>query len=126
VERMRTAGVPAHKIVIGVPFYARGWTGVPPINNGLYQSATGPAAGFEDGAERYARIVNSKAPRLRHPVTRQLWTYENGNFWSYDDPIVIAEKAAYVRQHKLGGIMSWALDQDDADFALSKAMALAR
>jgi len=126
VKRLLKAGVPAHKIVIGVPFYARGWTGVPATNNGLYQSATGPAAGFEDGAERYARIAKSTAPVFRHPVTRQLWTYENGNFWSYDDPAVIEEKAAYVRERKLGGIMSWALDQDDVDFALSKAMSISR
>jgi chitinase len=126
VKRMLKAGIPARKIVIGVPFYARGWSGVPATNNGLYQPATGPAAGFEDGAERYSRIAKSAAPQFRHPVTRQLWTYENGTFWSYDDPAAIEEKAAYIHSRKLGGIMSWSLDQDDAAFSLSKAMLKAR
>lgn len=126
VKRLMRAGVPASKIVIGVPFYARGWSGVPAENNGLYQKAEGPAAGFEDGAERYATISKRNAPRFYHPVTKQLWTYENGTFWSYDDPGVVKEKAAYVRAQKLGGIMSWSLDQDDADFSLSKAMLEAR
>lgn len=122
VERFLKLGVPAKKLVIGVPFYARGWTGVPSQRYGLYQSATGPARGFEEGTERYSTIAGRKAPKFYHPVSKQLWTFENGTFWTYDDPLVIKEKAAYVRDHRLGGMMSWALDQDDAGFALSKAM----
>ncbi|HEY0063943.1 MAG TPA: glycoside hydrolase family 18 protein [Telluria sp.] len=126
VTRMIKAGIPARKIVIGVPFYARGWSGVGPANNGLYQSATGPATGFEEGAERYGRIAKASAPVFRHPVTKQLWTYQDNTFWSYDDPAVIADKVAYLRQRGLGGIMSWALDQDDAAFSLSHAMGEAK
>jgi chitinase len=33
------AGVPASKMVLGEPFYARSWQGVPPTNGGLYQHA---------------------------------------------------------------------------------------
>ena len=122
VQRFIKAGVPSRKLVIGVPFYARGWSGVPAARYGLYQSATAPAKGFEDGAETYANIARSPAPKFYHPVTRQLWTYDKGVFWTYDDPLVIREKAAYARKHKLGGMMSWALDQDDTAFTLSKAM----
>ena len=122
VQRFVKLGVPARKLVIGVPFYARGWTGVPSAGYGLYQSATGPAAGFEEGAERYSAIAKKTAPKFYHPVTKQLWTYENGTFWSYDDPLVIKEKADYVKKKNLGGMMSWSLDQDDAAFSLSKAM----
>ncbi len=122
VQRLLRAGIPARKIVIGVPFYARGWSGVPSAAYGLYQGASAPAKGFEDGAERYGTIAKSSAPKFYHPVTKQLWTYDKGTFWSYDDPLVIREKAAYVRKHKLGGMMSWSLDQDDAAFSLSKAM----
>jgi chitinase len=122
VQRFLKAGVPADKIVVGVPFYARGWSGVGPANNGLYQPATGPAHGFEEGAEQYATIAAKKLPTFYHPLTRQLWTFDQGTFWTYDDPRVIREKADYVRARKLAGLMSWSLDQDDAGFALSRAM----
>jgi chitinase len=39
VEAYEKAGVPAAKIVLGVPFYGHVWAGVPDHNHGLYQPA---------------------------------------------------------------------------------------
>ena len=122
VQRFIAAGVPPSKIVIGVPFYARGWEGVPDVNHGLYQAAERPAQGFEFGIEKYAVISKKPLPHYYNAVNGQLWTYEQGAFWTYDDPSVIRRKLDYVAQQKLGGIMSWAIDQDDAAFTLSRAM----
>ncbi len=45
---------PPKRIVVGVPFYSRGWTGVAAANSGLYQQATGAAPGtWEPGVEDY-------------------------------------------------------------------------
>jgi len=126
VHNIMELGVPADKIVIGVPYYARGWSGVADTNNGLYQKAEKPAAGFELGVETYGVISGRALTKFTDPVTKQLWTYDKGTFWTYDDPAVIRTKVAYIRSKKLKGIMSWALDQEDADFSLSKEMVKVR
>ena len=41
VQNWLAAGMPASKLVLGIPFYWRGWSGVPAgSDNGLYQPAT--------------------------------------------------------------------------------------
>lgn len=125
MKRLLKAGVPSEKIVMGIPVYGRGWSGVNPDNNGLYQHAAAPAvseSGSEPGADSYAHLSQKTLSRFYHPLTRQLWTYDSGTFWTYDDPQVVHDKVDYARKFKLGGMMSWSLDQDDAEFSLSKAM----
>ena len=122
IQRLIRAGVPSQKIIMGIPFYARGWRGVASDNNGLYQPAQGPTPGVEEGAQAYADIAAQTLTRHYHPVTKQLWTYDQGIFWTFDDPVVIREKIAYARKNHLGGMMSWTVDQDDAGFNLSKTM----
>ena len=41
VKKNLAAGVPARKIVVGVPFYGRRWEGVEATNNGLWQPIAG-------------------------------------------------------------------------------------
>ena len=128
VNKFLAAGVPASKLVLGIPFYGRGWTGVPAGGtNGLYQSATGPARGtYEQGIEDYKVLAPRNAPKFYHPITKQLWTYNGTEFWSFDDPTVIATKSAYVRNLGLGGLFSWSLDGDDANATLVKETAKVR
>ena len=40
MEAFLSRGVPASKLNLGIGFYGRGWTNVPNVNNGLYQSGT--------------------------------------------------------------------------------------
>jgi chitinase len=128
VNKLLAAGVPAQKLVIGIPLYGRGWTGVPNGGvNGLYQSATGPAPGtYEAGIEDYKVLAPRNAPKFYHPVTKQLWTYNGSQWWSFDDAVVIATKAAYVNSLGLGGLFSWSLDGDDAAATLVKETAKVR
>jgi chitinase len=43
VKAYLTAGVPTSKYAMGLPIYAVGWKGVPNVNHGLYQNASGPS-----------------------------------------------------------------------------------
>ena len=115
------AGIPADKLVMGVPFYGRGWMGVPDIKHGLYNYSQGAATGkFEQGAFYYTELKNdyfatytrywdsqAQVPWLYNPTTQV--------FITYDDPQSIAAKAGYANDNGLGGVMIWELSQGDAD-----------
>lgn len=117
------AGVPAHKLNLGVPFYGRGWTGVTDAGHGLYQEAEEPAAGlFEAGVNDYGILRALDAPGFRDPESGSFWTFDGKTFWSFDDPQVLLLKAAYVIQNDLGGVMFWELAGDTRDGELIAAI----
>ena len=55
IEAFLSRGVPAIKLNIGIGFYGRGWTDVPNVNNGLYQSGTAGAGHLRSRATRTTR-----------------------------------------------------------------------
>ncbi|XZG69956.1 glycosyl hydrolase family 18 protein [Chitinibacteraceae bacterium HSL-7] len=127
VNQLLNAGVNPKKLVVGLPFYGRGWTGVTNANNGLYQAATGAARGtYEAGIEDYKVLKNAAGTVHTHPVTKQSWKFDGSTFWSYDTPEVIQTKIDYMKQKGLGGVFSWSLDGDDSSGTLSKAMGKAK
>ncbi|WBB53511.1 glycoside hydrolase family 18 protein [Verrucosispora sp. WMMD573] len=121
-------GAPRHKLVLGIPYYGQGWTGVTGDGNGLFQAATGPApathaAGFED----YKQLKN--LARDGFTVHRDLraghaWLFDGTTFWTYDDPVVVLQKTLYVRRAGLGGAMIWSLDGDDDRATLTRTISL--
>ncbi|MBV9760204.1 MAG: glycoside hydrolase family 18 protein [Acidobacteriaceae bacterium] len=131
------AGVPASKMLLGVPFYGRGWTGVPDTNFGLYQTSTGPAPSpsgdtlATDGVATFRTLeqfpgANGYASH-RDYFSLADWLYSPSltTFWTYDDPATVAYKMAYakLRAGGLGGAFGWALKDDDANATLVKTMA---
>jgi chitinase len=120
-------GAPREQLVIGAPFYSRGWTGVSPANHGLYQSASGPAPGtWEAGVEDYKAVAGLTASgytRYDDPAAGAAWLFNGSTFWTLDDPLVMAQKAEYVNDNHLGGIMFWELSGDTPDGALVRAIA---
>ncbi|HEX6484280.1 MAG TPA: glycoside hydrolase family 18 protein [Ktedonobacteraceae bacterium] len=117
------AGFPARKLVLGIPLYGHGWTNVPDINHGLFQSSpTMQAAALGSGTANYNQLVSLKLTRYWDPLAQTAWYYDGTNFWSYDDPSSIALKMVYVRTLGLGGAMAWSLDGDDASGTLMNAV----
>ena len=121
VREWLARGAPASKLLVGVPFYGRGWRDVPPgpRGDGLYQTASGGGAPgtYETGVEDYKvlKTLEASYTRYRHAEARAFWIYHPGTriFWSYDDPEALREKAGYVRAQGLGGLMFWELSGDD-------------
>jgi len=130
VQGWLAGGTPPGKLVVGLPFYGRGWKGVPPgpAGDGLYQTATGGGAQgtYELGIEDYhvLKTLGAAYQPHRHPEARAFWVHSpiDGIFWSYDDPTSIAEKTAYIKSKGLGGAMLWELSGDDATGTLMAAV----
>lgn len=120
VNAFLKAGVPAHKIVFGVPFYGKGWTGVSDTNHGLYQSATGPSK--NPGAYRDLQQLPASADRQFDSTVVSCTLWNNGEFWSYDCPEAMRAKMRYIREHHLGGAMFWELGQDTPNADLLKSL----
>jgi chitinase len=124
VKAYLAAGVPAEKVVLGVPFYGRGWGGVAKDNGGLYKKP-GPApqgtgeAGVFDYKDLAANYVG-KLTRNWDDEAKAPWLFDEkkGVMISYDDPESLRLKAEYVKKEKLGGVMFWELSGDDAKATL--------
>lgn len=123
------AGVPGSKIVVGVPFYGRGWAGVAATNDGLFQPHSGlPAGTWEAGVFDYHDLAaNYVDACTRHVANdaRVPWLFcaDTGVMISYDDPESLALKRDYVVDRDLGGVMFWELSGDDAASSLLRALA---
>jgi chitinase len=114
VDQFLAAGVPANKLIVGVPFYGRAFADVQPANRGLDQpfgrydgDYAWPKlkAGFID-RNGYVRYWDEQAK------VPYLWNAQTHAFVSYDDPQSLALKAGYVKARQLGGMMYWEQSQD--------------
>jgi chitinase len=127
VDEYLNRGAPAKQVVVGVPFYSRGWTGVALANDGLYQPAAGPAPGtWEAGVNDYKvakQLLTSGFTRHEDSSAGAAWLFDGTTFWTFDDPPIMRAKAEYTRQHGLGGIMFWELSGDTLDGELIGAIA---
>lgn len=128
VKKFIALGVNKNKLIIGTPFYSRGWKGVianSPENGlvGLLADASGGADGIWDGGRAagqnpYYHLVElennpeyvkyydtqAEAPYLYNAVKGEMYTYE--------DKQSLGAKVAYVNNNDLGGIIIWELSAD--------------
>ncbi|MFO7315002.1 glycoside hydrolase family 18 protein [Rhodothermus marinus] len=115
VRRYLAAGVPGEKLVVGVPFYGRGWRGVRPEHNGRYQPYEASLT-EELSFATLQRDYIGRAGFVRHwdaeARAPYLWHATERIFISFEDTQSLAEKVAYVRAHRLGGLMFWEYSGD--------------
>lgn len=150
VNAYLSAGVPKHKISMGLPRYGHGWMGVPNTFHGLYQNSTGPSAVLLANGTGNCPDLNGNTPgcdtlltpgnatyatlstvtangytRYYDPERVAVWLYNASTetFYTYDDPITAMLKMIYVDARELGGAYVWAAKDDDASGTMIKTMA---
>ncbi|GHF66237.1 hypothetical protein GCM10018787_13390 [Streptomyces thermodiastaticus] len=119
IAAFKAQGVPANKLLLGIGFYGRGWTGVTQDAPG--GTATGPAAGtYEQGIEDY-KVLKNTCP-VTGTVAGTAYAHCGSNWWSYDTPDTIASKMAWANEQGLGGAFAWDFSGDTANGELITAL----
>jgi chitinase len=121
VREYEKAGVPAEKIILGVPFYGHVWGKVPPKNHGLFQPGQPVPNAFADYGNITRTMLGEQGYTHYWDNTSSvpyLYNADKQIFVSYEDPQSIAVKARYVIEHRLAGVMFWEYFGDDASGTL--------
>uniref|UniRef100_A0AAU3GU53 chitinase n=1 Tax=Streptomyces sp. NBC_01401 TaxID=2903854 RepID=A0AAU3GU53_9ACTN len=119
IAKLKAKGVPASKLLLGIGFYGRGWTGVTQAEPG--GTATGAAPGtYEAGIEDY-KVLKNSCPATG-TVAGTAYAHCGTNWWSYDTPATIASKMAWANSQDLGGAFFWEFSGDTANGELVSAM----
>ena len=118
VEAYLAAGVPAGKLLVGVPFYGYGWKNVEETNNGLFQEGD-PIRGDRPYRTIAGMIADSTV--YRDPVSGAPWLFDGDVFWTYEDSQSVRAKARFAVEKGLGGLMIWELGNDAPDGTLLSA-----
>ncbi|MDQ0932686.1 glycoside hydrolase family 18 chitinase [Streptomyces turgidiscabies] len=119
IAKLKAKGVPAAKLLLGIGFYGRGWTGVTQSAPG--GAATGPAPGtYEAGIEDY-KILKTSCPATG-TIAGTAYAYCGNNWWSYDTPATIATKMAWAKNQSLGGAFFWEFSGDTSNGELVNAI----
>ena len=124
---------PRSKICLGCPFYGRGWKKLvadpnnksAPIIFGLSKAGAAltlsAGSGGEEGLSCWKeirdKVGNNGLVKYFDTVSRVPYLHNSstGETWSYDDVQSVKEKAKYVMDNNLGGIMIWQLSDDVRD-----------
>ncbi|MER6700859.1 glycoside hydrolase family 18 chitinase [Streptomyces griseus] len=119
IAKLKAQGVPAKKLLLGIGFYGRGWTGVTQAAPG--GTATGAAPGtYEAGIEDY-KVLKSSCPATG-TIAGTAYAHCGTNWWSYDTPATIGSKMTWAKNQGLGGAFFWEFSGDTTNGELVSAI----
>lgn len=118
IQKLKGKGVPSNKLLLGIGFYGRGWSGVTQDAPG--GTATGPAPGIEPGNQNY-NVLKTQCPATG-TVAGTAYAKCGDQWWSYDTPSTITGKMGYAKTQGLGGAFFWEMSGDTSNGELVKAM----
>lgn len=125
--------VQSEKILMGIPYYTRGWANVQGGNNGLHGTSKTPATGAENiwhdddgngqemaaGANPLWHVMNlmqedSNYKRYWDPVgcVPYVWNDVKKTFLTFEDKQSIQERINVVKNNNLGGVLVWVMHGD--------------
>ncbi|MFC8306049.1 glycosyl hydrolase family 18 protein [Streptomyces olivaceus] len=119
IAKLKAKGVPSAKLLLGIGFYGRGWTGVTQSAPG--GAATGAAPGtYEAGIEDY-KVLKNSCP-VTGTVAGTAYAHCGNQWWSYDTPSTIASKLTWAKNQGLGGAFFWEFSGDTSNGELVNAI----
>jgi chitinase len=118
-------GFPANKLTLGLPFYYRGWTGVPSTNHGLFQAAANAASGATysgnvPGIQMYKEltsgpfssgsdVVDNPADTFYDPTAEAAYFYDGSNWWTGLSPQSIQARIDFMHCQGMAGVMMFSM-----------------
>jgi chitinase len=103
------AGVPARKILLGLPFYGHMWGEVADTNHGLFQPGKPVPHAYAPYSAIAQTMLNQGYIRYWDSSASVPYLYNSQKqiFVSYEDSESVAAKCSYIVSHNLGGAMFW-------------------
>lgn len=127
--------VPKNKLMMGIPWYGRGWGNVEPTEivkglPGLFAPGSATVHGQWDDNGQFTgtnpwyylkeMIATGQYTRYWDPESGVPYLYNTSTkeFFTYDDPQSVREKVDYINQQGFGGAIVWDLSGDTTDHEL--------
>jgi chitinase len=111
VDAYIAGGVPASKLILGMPIYGRAFTNT----DGLGKSYSGTGEGsWENGIWDYKALPRPGHSELYDQTSGATYSYNTGTrtLISYDTPEMVRRKVSYAQSRSLGGSMFWEASAD--------------
>ncbi|KAL9125576.1 MAG: hypothetical protein Q9217_005241 [Psora testacea] len=110
IEYVVSQGVPAHKVLMGIPTYGRSFIGSKKVGDAF----SGHAG--EEGTFEYRYLPRPGSKLLYDECLAAAYCVgADGGFVSYDDQRTVQAKARFVKQQRLGGVFYWTGTADTND-----------
>ncbi|MEY2848974.1 MAG: hypothetical protein RI885_1639 [Actinomycetota bacterium] len=107
VEQYTDAGIAPAQLGLGLAMYGRGWQGA--SSSAAWGAASGTAPGkYEAGNNNYDDIRSLGTDYFDASVGAA-WRHDGSQWWSYDSPRSVDQKAKWIVSTGLGGAMWWDL-----------------
>ncbi len=130
ITQLNTLGIPNEKIVMGVPFYGRGWQGVSNFHPNQMENLTslgglGKGSSLDDPGyftyrDIFRFLLNRPKQGFEYYYDEKaqgavLFHPENREYISFDDPTSLKKKAKFAKESKLAGVFAWEITGDYQD-----------